>query len=47
MLVDNLEAYKHCTRLGGAIEVARVTELATIEVGLEMVQDILHTSIDL
>ena len=45
--VDNLEPYKECAGLCRAIEVARVAELATVQVGLEVVQDVLHTRVHL
>ena len=47
LLVGNLEADEESARLCGTIEVARITELATIEVGLEVVQDILYTGVHL
>lgn len=47
LLISYFESYEQSTGLCGAIEVSRIAELALIEVGLEVPQDVLHTRVDL
>ena len=43
----NLHTHKECPWLCGAVEVARVAELALVEVALETVEYVLHACIEL
>ena len=46
-LLRYLYSYKICPWLRGAVEVSRITVLASVKVALETVEDILHSGIEL
>ena len=45
--IENLDSHEEGAGLCGAIEISRVAELASVEVFLETVEDILHAGVHL